>query len=174
VNYVDLFAAIGTVWGTANATSFTLPDLRGLMLRGKDANRGQDPDRNSRTASAAGSATGDSVGSFQDYAVQSHAHAFSGSGTTGAGGDHNHGVNGTQNGANPARFGLVVSASATEKTPNSGDGRTVNEFAVDVPPQAMPASGTHTHTFSFSSTTSAAGANETRPKNVSVNYIIKL
>jgi microcystin-dependent protein len=174
-NYVDLFAAIGTVWGTANATSFTLPDLRGLMLRGKDANRGMDPDRNSRSISAAGGATGDSVGSFQDFAVQTHAHAFSGSGNTGSGGDHNHGANGTKDGGDPARYGLMPVANSTDQTPNGGDGRgTGSEQAAFVQPKAIPASGTHTHTFSFSSTTSAAGGNETRPKNVSVNYIIKL
>ena len=172
---MDLFAAIGTVWGTANATSFTLPDLRGLMLRGKDANRGMDPDRNSRSISAAGGATGDSVGSFQDFAVQTHAHAFSGSGNTGSGGDHNHGANGTKDGGDPARYGLMPVANSTDQTPNGGDGRgTGSEQAAFVQPKAIPASGTHTHTFSFSSTTSAAGGNETRPKNVSVNYIIKL
>jgi microcystin-dependent protein len=180
VNYVDLFAAIGTVWGTANATSFTLPDLRGLMLRGKDANRGQDPDRNSRTASAAGSATGDSVGSFQDFAVQTHAHAFSGSGTTAAAGNHNHGVNANQHDANyfgADVWGLVTRSrtGSGDVTPNGGDsgGRGI-EQAVFMQPQGIPYSGDHTHSFSFSSTTSAAGGNETRPKNVSVNYIIKL
>ena len=180
VNYVDLFAAIGTVWGTANATSFNLPDLRGLVLRGKDANRGMDPDRNSRTASATGSATGDSVGSFQDFAVQSHAHAFSGSGTTGGGGNHNHGVNGNRRDQNywgADTWGVIARTrdGTGDPTPNGSDGGgRGDEPNVYHPPQAIPYSGDHTHSFSFSSTTSAAGANETRGKNASVNYIIKL
>ena len=182
VNYVDLFAAIGTVWGTANATSFTLPDLRGLVLRGKDANRGMDPDRNSRTASAMGSATGDSVGSFQDFSISTHAHAFSGSGSTGGGGNHNHGVNGNYHDGNyPAEgadnLGLSqrTRGGTSDPTPNGSDGGgRGSEPDVYATPKAIPYSGDHTHSFSFSSTTSAAGGNESRPKNVSVNYIIKL
>ena len=173
-NYVELFAAIGTVWGAPDATSFNVPDLRGVFLRGKDSNRTMDPDRNNRLASAPGGATADAVGSFQDYAVQTHPHAFSGSGTTGGGGDHNHGVNGTRDGGDPGRYGLAVVANSNENTPNGSDGRgTTSEMGIYVQPKPIPASGNHTHSFSFSSTTSPFGGNETRPKNVSVNYIIK-
>jgi len=173
-NYVELFAAIGTVWGAPDATSFTVPDLRGVFLRGKDANRGMDPDRNSRTPAGGGGAAGDSVGTFQDYSVASHAHSFSGSGSTGGGGNHNHGVHGQRDGADPARFGLAYCANQWESTPSSGDGRgSSSEMAIFGTPQAIPYSGDHTHTFSFSSTTNAAGGSESRPRNVSVNYIIK-
>jgi microcystin-dependent protein len=173
--YIDLFNAIGVIWGTKNATEFNIPDLRGLLLRGRDANRGMDPDRNTRTVSATGGASGDSVGSFQDYSVASHAHAFAGSGSTGGGGNHNHGADSRRDGGNPARAGLSVIANSDERTPNSGDGRgsDYNEPAVYNQPLAIPFSGDHTHTFSFSSTTSAAGGNESRPKNASVSYIIK-
>ena len=173
-NYVELFAAIGTVWGAPDATQFNVPDLRGVFLRGKDNNRGMDPHRNDRKASAFGSATADSVGSFQDFAVQTHPHAFSGSGSTGGGGDHNHGANGTRDGGDPGRHGLAVVANSNESTPNSSNARGSDpEMSIYTQPQAIRFSGDHTHTFSFSSTTSPFGVEETRPKNVYVNYIIK-
>lgn len=174
-NYIELYAAIGTVWGAPDATSFNLPDMRGMFLRGKDDSRNFDADRNSRTFSAPGGASGDSVGSYQEHAILSHSHAFSGSGSTGGGGNHNHGANGTRDGGDPARFGLAAVANADEHSPNGGDGRgSTSEMAIYRKPDAIPFSGDHTHSFSFSSTTSAAGATENRPRNVSVAYIIKL
>lgn len=45
-DYADLFAAIGTVWGDGDEiTTFNLPDLRGEFIRGFDAGRGVDGDR---------------------------------------------------------------------------------------------------------------------------------
>ena len=44
--YANLFAAIGTTWGKGNgSTTFNLPDLRGVFLRGLDSGRGLDADR---------------------------------------------------------------------------------------------------------------------------------
>jgi len=179
-NYVELYTAIGTVWGTPDATRFNLPDLRGMFLRGKDANRGVDDDRNSRYAIYTGSATGDSVGSYEAMSGQSHSHAFSASGTTGGAGNHNHGVNGNWHDNNywgPDNWGLSqrTRGGSGDPTPNGSDGGgRGDEPNVYLPPQAIPWSGDHTHSFSFSSTTSPAGSTETRPENMSVNYIIKL
>jgi microcystin-dependent protein len=158
VNYVELFAAIGTQWGAANATSFNLPDLRGSFLRGKDGNRGQDPDRNSRVASAPGGASGDSVGSYQAGAIESHSHAGSVSGSTSSAGWHQHRI--------PASVAGWIGNFATRKSALSDrgdDGGYYNDGA-----------GEHTHTYSASFTTNASGSNESRPKNVNVSYFIKL
>lgn len=38
VSYPDLFAAIGTVWGSADSLHFNLPDLRGRTLVGQGTN----------------------------------------------------------------------------------------------------------------------------------------
>ena len=44
--YADLFAAIGTTWGSGNGSStFNVPDLRGEFVRGWDNGRGVDTDR---------------------------------------------------------------------------------------------------------------------------------
>jgi len=73
-DYPALFAAIGTAWGTADGTHFNLPDGRGKFLRGVDHAVGNDPDRATRTAQAAGGATGDAVASIQADAFKSHTH----------------------------------------------------------------------------------------------------
>ena len=45
-DYADLYAALGTVWGEGDGTTtFNIPDLRGEFLRGFDADRGVDADR---------------------------------------------------------------------------------------------------------------------------------
>lgn len=43
--YAALFAAIGTRFGSANGSTFRLPDLRGEFIRGWDNGRGLDPGR---------------------------------------------------------------------------------------------------------------------------------
>lgn len=75
-NYPRLFNAIATSWGSTNASSFKLPDLRGVFLRGRDGGLGRDPDRIGRTASGLGGATGDAVGSIQTDTFRSHTHGW--------------------------------------------------------------------------------------------------
>lgn len=60
--YATLFAAIGTLYGSADGATFKVPDLRGYFIRGKDGGRGVDPD-SSRA-----------VGSTQQDAFQGHEH----------------------------------------------------------------------------------------------------
>jgi microcystin-dependent protein len=70
--YKDLFAAIGTSWGSAG-DKFNPPDLRGRFLRGDDAGTGRDPDVKKRMPSnPGGSAAG--VGSVQEDSLQNHTH----------------------------------------------------------------------------------------------------
>lgn len=80
--YPELFAVLGTSWGAASGSTFNLPDLRGMFLRGVDGGSGRDPDRNSRTAMATGGNTGDKVGTFQDDEFQSHNHQLNNFGQT--------------------------------------------------------------------------------------------
>jgi microcystin-dependent protein len=72
--YADLFAEIGTTWGTGDgSTTFNLPDFRGEFVRGWDDGRGVD--------------SGRAFGSAQAQAIQSHSHdvdvKFSGTGDNG-------------------------------------------------------------------------------------------
>lgn len=59
--YADLFAAIGTTWGSGDgSTTFNLPDLRGEFLRGWDHGRGVD--------------SGRALGSWQNHDFKAHTH----------------------------------------------------------------------------------------------------
>lgn len=73
-DYADLFAVIGTSWGSSSATTFNLPDLRGRFTRMQNLGTGRDPDAAARTAINAGGAIGDNVGSLQGDMYASHTH----------------------------------------------------------------------------------------------------
>jgi len=123
--YATLFATIGTAWGYGNGTStFNLPDMQGLFLRGKDNNAGRDPDKTSRTAIKNGGNTGNSVGSYQADEFKSHNHRIYQSGNFGTG------------------------QNANSEHHMAGTWNTRHQ--------------------------EATGGSETRPRNVYVNYIIKV
>jgi len=85
-SYPDLFSAIGTLHGAADANHFNLPDHRGRFKRGWAHGTSNDPNASSRSAAATGGATGDHVGTGQDHAVQDHTHYTLGTNTaTGTG-----------------------------------------------------------------------------------------
>lgn len=180
---VELFAKISGRWGAPDATTFRVPDLRGVFLRGVDASRGQDPDINNRTAAYPGGNQGNAVGSYQDSALGSHQHGFSGNYTTTWDGNHDHGVKGDQNASagSAARHGLVYIAEPNKADGNGytpgGGADTIGapgwELAIYRKPEKIPDSGNHTHTINVNGTTAATGVNESRPKNVYVNYFIK-
>lgn len=128
--YPDLYAAIGTAWGTADSTHFNAPDGRGLTLRGVDGGAGRDSDRASRTALKTGGNTGDNVGSYQADAYASHRHYS------------NYGPMIVQNTAG----GVYVTASGSVKVHYNDPATRYTDYS---------------------------GGNETRPKNVGVNFIIK-
>jgi microcystin-dependent protein len=81
--YATLFAAIGTVSGSGDgATTFNLPDYRGMFLRGLDTTAGavNDPDVASRVAQHTGGNVNASVGTYEADAFASHTHTFTGGG----------------------------------------------------------------------------------------------
>ena len=80
--YANLFAAIGTSWGAPSGTTFNVPDMRGMFLRGVDAVAGNDPDKLARTANNTGGNTGNNVGSEQTDEFENHNHSISPLGNT--------------------------------------------------------------------------------------------
>lgn len=67
--YATLYAAIGTTWGTGDgSTTFNVPDLRGMFLRGTGTNA---------TGSSSGAA-GPSVGAYAADTYLNHTHTDSG------------------------------------------------------------------------------------------------
>ena len=73
--YPDLYASIGSAWGSSKQGSFNVPDLRGYFLRGWSHTSGNDPDAGSRFANRPGGAQGDFVGTEQGFAIQPHSHS---------------------------------------------------------------------------------------------------
>jgi hypothetical protein len=130
-----------------NPTS--LPDLRGMFLRGADESSGNDPNRSTRTG-------GDNVGSYQDDNFREHNH----SGLSDWAGNHDHDlytVNDDYNASGGSNYPTQQKFSAAGYD-SVGDKIWTN---------ATEFTGNHRHGISWD------GGNETRPKNVSVNYIIK-
>ena len=75
-DYLDLFNAIGTHYGTGDGSStFNIPDLRGQFIRGWDHGAGTDPDAASRT-DRGDSTTGDNVGTKQTDINKAHTHSY--------------------------------------------------------------------------------------------------
>ena len=70
--YANLYNAIGLAWGEGNGSStFNIPDLRGMFLRGVSGNSGNDEDAESRGLLAEnGGNTGNNVGSYQGDAIR--------------------------------------------------------------------------------------------------------
>jgi microcystin-dependent protein len=122
--YAALFSAISTSSGYGDgSTTFNLPDLRGMFLRGLNGSRTDtnyyDPDSLLRTNAYAGGNTGDNLGSVQTDQFRSHNHP---------------------GGGQPLGAGVSTGGYGSPATTAS---------------------------------TGFSGGNETRPKNVYVNYLIK-
>ena len=76
-DYPDLFKAIGNSWGSGNgSTTFNVPDLRGMFMRGWSNDGNADPDKATRTATHTGGNTGNQVGSYQADQLVAHAHSY--------------------------------------------------------------------------------------------------
>lgn len=161
---VNLFSAIGTTYGAGDGlTTFAIPDLRGMFVRGFDNGRGIDPLR--------------VFGTDQSFAVESHNH----NGTTGnQSANHTHSFSGTTGNDSPDHT-HAYSLTGFQGIPNdfaNGSGKK----AVYTDTQTGGASTRHTHTFSGTTfgvnsdhthSIPSYGQTETRPRNVAMNYIIK-
>ena len=79
-DYANLYAAIGVCWGIGDgSTTFNLPDLRGMFLRGVSGDSGNDEDAESRVVlTDNGGNTGNNVGSYQGDAIRNITGTFTG------------------------------------------------------------------------------------------------
>lgn len=74
-DYDPLHQTIGDGWGSSTpGTTFRVPDLRGLFLRGWDQGGVRDPDYSSRGSLQPNGTQGNSVGSYQTDLVGGHHH----------------------------------------------------------------------------------------------------
>lgn len=142
--YANLYSAIGVCWGNGDgATTFNLPDMRGMFLRGVSGDSENDPDAADRVVlNDNGGNTGNQVGSYQGDAIRN----ITGTMTP---------VRGEQ--ANPS---VHTTSGAFESTNSGANGGRNTEWR-----------GASTVTFDASRVVPVGSDN--RPKNVYVNYIIK-
>ena len=161
----NLFGVIGTTYGVGDSlTTFAVPDLRGMFVRGFDNGRGLDPLRVFGTQQADSFESHNHSGNTGLFNA-THTHSFSG--TTAVAGAHTHTANllvGT---------GGTASALAVSNLINTE----INSSRI-----VINSSGNHSHTYSgttasggsdHSHTIASDGQTETRPVNVAMNYIIK-
>ncbi len=171
--YPDLYQSIGELWGYggdgAGGQYFSLPDMRGRFLRGTSRGSTQDPNRDSRTP--IGNGGSNQTGSYQNNATKRPNTNF----VTNTTGNHRHLVarNQKSNGVDLTSSGHTLANSRWV-----GEGGLYNthfeyEFgAVQGNPEPnvgkTSLAGAHSHTIT------GGGDAETRPRNVYVDYIIKL
>jgi len=72
--YAGLYGALGTTWGPTGAGTFTLPDFRGLFLRGVTDGRTTDP--------LGGALTAQALAAFVDDQFESHTHTYTAGATS--------------------------------------------------------------------------------------------
>jgi len=142
--YANLYNAIGVCWGIGDgSTTFNLPDMRGMFLRGVSGESENDPDAETRLVlNDNGGNTGNNVGSYQGDAIRNIVGEIDGGGDDGplpAGGE---------------------GTGAFEVGPWRGNG-------------ADGHNGAGAHSFNFDASRVVPIGNDNRPKNVYVNYIIK-
>lgn len=141
--YAALFSVIGTAYGVGNgSTTFNLPNYKDYFLRGFDASG---TDAASRTDRGDGT-TGANVGTRQADQIKSHTHT----GTTSTNGSHSHTV------ARGATTAVDLAHGGSDRPVVNNDLATTST------------DGNHTHTF----TSDTTGGTETRPKNITVKWII--
>jgi microcystin-dependent protein len=164
-DYPALEKIIGTSWGEGDnkPTTFNLPDLRGVFLRGVSNGNNDDPDKDKRTERKPGGNTGDRVGSFQSDQFQDHLHAATIADNTGI---HGHPIE--------------ITKTNISGTNGTRDGDTDNEkwnsdpSLGSITAKTGDNSGGHSHLVTVSDPTSGRHGVETRPKNVGVYYIIRV
>lgn len=148
--YPELYAALGTTFGNGSSginggggKNFNVPDLRGEFVRGLDDSRNLDPGR--------------TIGTVQDAGTKHPVNPFTG--TTSSDGAHSHPV--------PIRVStdpMHIHVSTESAAP--GWNQTTGIYTVNTSPVSE---GEHIHLVVVVS----GGDAETRPRNVSMNYIIK-
>lgn len=161
--FAALFAAIGTYYGAGDgATTFNLPDTRGLFIRDVDDGKGLD--------------FGRSPGTFQQNQNQYHAHNTS----TSQAGAHVHAGSTTSVAGNHTHAFNYVNTPTTQDIP--GIGAAMHQAGVNwVANNRIQAAGDHSHTVNI--TTDGAhthsvivdpsGGAEARPVNMALYYFIK-
>ena len=112
--YSALFSTIGTTWGSADGSSFNVPDLRGEFIRGFDNGKGTDPGRSFASHQTSQNLDhGHSVSASSSVNDPGHSHSLGGGGNEDDGGNNSTGSNnsGTNNNISTSGTGINVATS---------------------------------------------------------------
>ena len=187
--YSALFSVISTFHGTASVTTFNIPDYRGRFLRMLAGTSTVDPDKTTRTAMATGGSTGNSIGSIQGHAFQTHTHTQSPHNHTQSPHNHTQDAHSHSTGwevwrnDNPGYHGTgsvaghIGRASDNLGNPNNAPVSALNAASVTPTNNAFTAVNIATTAVNLDEPASGANSQastlESRPVNAYVNYIIK-
>lgn len=135
--YTNLYNAIGVCWGMGDgSTTFNLPDLRGMFLRGVSGDSGNDADANSRIVlNDNGGNTGNQVGSYQGDAIRNITGTFRGGRNYGGSWQNDQtgafyvaGSTYNPKGTDTSGAGIKVGFDASGVVPVGGDNRPKNVY----------------------------------------------
>src|SRR5690554_2439526 len=169
--YAALFAVIGTTYGDGDgSTTFNLPDMRGVVVRGVDRGRNLDPSR--------------TQGSYQGDLFASHSH--NNSVTIQQDGEHSHAVS-IASAGNHTHTDTYIRRISGNGNIFAGNTRTTSGPSTDptwtTHSMATSSSGLHSHTATVQSSgqhthtanvnNASTGGSETRMKNIAMLGIIK-
>lgn len=160
-DYSDLFDVIGTSFGSDNATTFRLPDLRGRT----PCAIGQGSGLTNRTI---GTYVGAETHTLSSNEIPGHTHT----GTTQSNGSHDHGGATGSNGAHTHSFAMAKddgnSSHSFGQYPAGDASKESNTYYVSTESagthsHTIASDGTHTHTFTTDSTGGGQAHNNMQP-----------
>lgn len=153
--YAALFAAISTTYGVGDgSTTFTLPDLRGRVVAGKDDMGGSSANRlTDQTDGLNGDTLGDTGGAETHTLTSAQTPAHTHTGTTASDGAHTHTVTAV------GSTSVAASSGGTTGAPAAASSLTTSS------------NGAHTHTFTTASAGSDGAHNNVQP-TIILNKII--
>lgn len=150
-DYAALFAAIGTTYGAADGTHFSLPDCRGRVVAGKDDMGGSSANRlTDQSGGLDGDTLGDTGGAETHTLTAAQMASHTHTGTTSSNGAHTH-----------------TYSKATGPTTGEFGGNAFPNLTTDT----TSSDGAHTHTFTTASAGSDSPHNNVQPTIV-LNKII--
>lgn len=156
-SFPDLFAVLGTTYGSVDINSFSLPDLRGRAPIGSGTGSGL----TNRPLGSSGGAETVTLGTGE---IPAHTH----SGTTDNAGLHSHTSNAVGGQGNA---GLAIADGTNTATETDASLGEINVWTL---PQALTINngGDHNHTFT-SGSTGGGGAHANMQPFLALNFIIK-
>jgi len=177
-DYDPLFQKIGTTYGAADSSHFSLPDLRGEFVRGYDSSGTIDPGHafgakqadlmESHTHSVSGNTGNNNVG---------HTHTFSdnSSSTNTGSANHQHNIDGLiYNPGTNYQWGFDnVQSGPASVNPVTGASGAAHTHTVAVSGTTNTQSANHIHAVTLTAAAQAGGGGENRPRNIALLYCIK-